>query len=105
MRKFLVVLGLLGGCALFTGEKVKVKPGAYVLDVRSPGEFAEGHLKGAVNIPVDELEATLPSMPPDRNREIAVYCRNGSCSARARGVLLKAGYARVEDLGGLSNLK
>ena len=105
MRKFLVVLALLRGCAHSTGEKVLLKPGAYVLDVRSPGEFAEGHLKGAVNIPVDELEATLPSMPTDRNRQIAVYCRNGLCSARARGVLLKAGFAKVEDLGGLPNLK
>lgn len=105
MFKSIVVMVLVSACAHPSGATVEVKPGAYVLDVRSPGEFAEGHLKGAVNVPVDELEATLPSLPTDRNRDLAVYCRNGLCSARARSVLLKAGFAKVEDLGGLSNLK
>ena len=73
--------------------------------MRTPGEFAEGHVAGAVNVPVQELEATLASLPIDRNREIVVYCRSGARSSRARNVLLKAGYSKVEDLGGMSNWK
>ena len=107
MPKFALVLLLLGGCAhpTLTGEQAhaKVTQGAFLLDVRSPGEFAEGHLAGAVNVPVNELEATLASLPVDRNKEIVVYCRSGLRSSRARTILLKAGYSKVEDLGGMSN--
>lgn len=107
MPRLGLVLMLLAGCAhpTLTGElaHAKVAQGAFLLDVRSPGEFAEGHLAGAVNVPVNELEATLASLPVDRNREIVVYCRSGMRSSRARAILLKAGYSKVEDLGGMSN--
>ena len=105
----LLSLVLLAGCAhpTLTGEEAhgRVNQGAFLLDVRSPGEFADGHLAGAVNVPVQELEATLGSLPVDRNREIVVYCRSGMRSSRARGILLKAGFSKVEDLGGMSNWK
>jgi rhodanese-related sulfurtransferase len=100
---------LLVGCAhpTITGAvaQERVKQGAFLLDVRSPAEFAEGHLPGAVNVPVQELEATMASLPADRSREIVVYCRSGLRSSKARGLLLKAGFAKVEDLGGMSNWK
>ena len=110
---WLVAVALLStplcGCAHppITGEAAheRVKLGAFLLDVRSPGEFAEGHLAGAVNVPVNELEATMASLPADRRREIVVYCRSGMRSARARTLLLKAGFTKVEDLGGMSNWK
>lgn len=113
MSKFFTALAL-SGCLLsacahptVTGDAAHalVKDGAFLLDVRSPGEFAEGHLAGAVNVPVSELEATLASLPADRSRQIVVYCRSGLRSARARALLLKAGFPRVEDLGGMSNWK
>lgn len=107
--KFALALLLLMACAhpTITGvlAHVKVSQGAFLLDVRSPGEFAEGHVQGAVNVPVNELEATLGSLPVDRNREIVVYCRSGLRSSRARTILLKAGYSKVEDVGGMSNWK
>jgi phage shock protein E len=110
MRNILVVSCLfIAACAhpTVTGEAAQglVKEGAFLLDVRSPGEFAEGHLAGAVNVPVQELEATLASLPTDRNRQIVVYCRSGMRSSRARNVLLKAGFSKVDDLGGMSNWK
>ena len=109
LAAFALALLLLAGCAhpTLSGEEAqaRVKQGAFLLDVRSPGEFAEGHLAGAVNVPVQELEATLSSLPVDRNREIVVYCRSGMRSSRARGILLKAGDSKVEDLGGMSNWK
>ncbi len=101
--KFALSLLLFTACAhpTITGvlADVKVSQGSFLLDVRSPGEFAEGHGRGAVNVPLNELEATLASLPVDRNREIVVCCR----SSRARTILLKAGYSKVEDLDGRSN--
>lgn len=103
----IVVAATFSGCAhpTISGEAAQalVKDGAFLLDVRSPGEFAEGHIAGAVNIPVQELESSLGSLPVDRNRPIVVYCRSGARSSRAKNVLLKAGFARVENLGGMSN--
>lgn len=76
--------------------KARVKKGAFLLDVRSPGEFAEGHLAGAVNVPVNELEATLQSLPTDRNRDVLLY--GGPLRSKARVVLLRAGFAKIEDV-------
>ena len=74
----------------------RVKRGAFLLDVRSPGAFAEGHLPGAVNVPVNELEATLSSLPTDRNRELLLY--GGPLRSKARVVLSRAGFAKLEDV-------
>lgn len=91
----------VGGAA----AQALVTDGAILLDVRSPGEFSEGHLPGAINVPVQELEATLGTISADRSRPIIVYCRSGVRSARARALLLEAGYTQVEDLGARSNWK
>lgn len=76
-------------------------PGGLILDVRSREEFAVGHVKGALNVPIDELEARISECGP-RQRPIAVYCRSGRRSAVAVQVLLRAGFAAVTDLGGIA---
>lgn len=110
MKRLVLVVALgFAGCAhpTVSGEAARalVDRGALLVDVRSPAEFAEGHLPGAINVPVQELEATVDSLSANRGRQIVVYCRSGVRSARARRALLKAGFAQVEDLGGLSNWK
>ena len=95
-----LALGLfLTGCAHSTISPElaaqRVKAGAYLLDVRSPAEFAQGHLAGARNVPVEELEGTLSSLPVDRNREILLVGARGS---RAREILRRAGFARIESV-------
>lgn len=69
-----------------------------VLDVRTPGEFAEGHIDGAINIPYDQLHARLADVP--RDKDIVLYCRTGRRSDIAAGVLLDNGYTRVSHLEG-----
>lgn len=78
-----------------------VAQGAVLLDVRTPGEFASGHLPGAVNIPVDELPRRVAEVGP-KERAVVVYCRSGARSGRAASVLRAEGYARVEDIGAMS---
>lgn len=75
-----------------------VAEGATLLDVRTAQEFAAGHLDGAVNIPVDQVEARLPEIP--RDRPVVVYCRSGARSRNAASVLRRSGYD-VEDLGSI----
>lgn len=78
-----------------------VAEGAVLLDVRSPEEFADRHLDGALNIPVQTLAVRLADLP-DKQRPIVVYCRSGARSARAAELLRQAGYASVHDLGPMS---
>ena len=85
-----------------SGAKEAMAAGAMLLDVRTPAEFSEGHLKGAVNIPVDDLAAKISAVGP-KDKPIVVYCRSGKRSARAKGMLKDAGYEKVFDLGAMSN--
>ena len=92
-----------GGPTISSDEaKALVKQGALLLDVRTAGEFASGHVEGAVNVPVQELEARLPA---EKDRAVVIYCQSGRRSAAAREMLLKAGFAKVFDLGAMSNWK
>lgn len=81
--------------------KQLVEAGAHLLDVRSPGEFSGGHIPGARNIPVHELGARVAELGPDKERPVVVYCASGMRSASAASTLKRAGFARVEDLGGM----
>lgn len=78
-----------------------VEGGALLLDVRTPGEFAGGHLPSAVNVPVGELGGRLGSLAP-KDRAVVVYCASGVRSAVAAGVLRDAGFSTVKNLGAMS---
>ena len=84
------------------GKKARalVAEGALLLDVRSPQEFAAGHIDGAKNIPVDELPRRIAGLDPAT--PIVVYCQSGMRSARAKKALQAAGL-RVSDLGSRLN--
>jgi rhodanese-related sulfurtransferase len=77
-----------------------VAAGARLVDVRSPAEFAAGHLPGAVNVPVAELPRRLGELEP-RDRAIVVYCHTGARAARAAHALRSAGFSSVHDLGAM----
>jgi phage shock protein E len=78
-----------------------VAEGARLVDVRSPAEFAGGHLPGAINIPVDFIEQRAGEIGP-KTTPVVVYCASGGRSAYARTVLLKQGFSEVVNLGPMS---
>jgi phage shock protein E len=69
-----------------------------LVDVRTPQEFAEGHLKGAKNIPLDSLEARLGELAKDQ--PLALYCRSGRRSATALGLVHARGFEQAQHLEG-----
>lgn len=72
-----------------------------LLDVRTQEEFDQGHLNGAVCLPVDTLlDGDLSVLLPDKKAPVVVYCRTGSRSAQAAQVLSELGYENVTDLAG-----
>jgi rhodanese-related sulfurtransferase len=70
-----------------------------LIDVRTPEEFANGHIGGATNIAVDTLAQHLSEIPKDQ--PVVVYCQSGKRSARAAQILTEAGYSQVYDLGSI----
>ncbi len=80
------------------------KEGAIILDVRSPQEYQEGHIDGAVLIPEYELRITAKEMLKDKKQVIVVYCPSGFRSKRAQRLLNYMGYENVYNLyKGLEN--
>lgn len=84
------------------GPKINMKEliesGAIILDVRSKAEYAGGHVKGSLNIPVNELAANLKKLK-DKDKPIITCCASGMRSAAARGILTDAGYTNVHNGG------
>jgi rhodanese-related sulfurtransferase len=77
-----------------------VAGGALLVDVRTPTEFAEGHIQGAKNIPLQELAQRTDEFG-EKGREIVLYCRSGARSSQAKTQLEQGGYHAVHNLGGM----
>lgn len=78
-----------------------VQAGARLIDVRTPSEFAAGHIPGALNIPLQQLDSRLTELQPT-DRPVVLYCRSGNRSGSAARLLKNAGFAAVHDLGAMS---
>lgn len=76
--------------------KVDVKK-AFLVDVRTPGEFAEGSAKGAVNIPLNEVAQRLAEFKG--KQQIVVFCRTGNRSSQAEAILNENGFTNVVNGG------
>ena len=84
-----------------------VAEGALLLDVRTPDEYADRHIDGALNFPVDELSSRADDLAKlsgnDRKKPIVVYCGTGKRAARAKALLTSQGYEAVTNLGGIDD--
>lgn len=81
-----------------------VQQGALILDVRSKGEYAGGHIKGSINISVDTLNNNLNKLK-NKEQTIITCCASGMRSASAKNILKSHGYMHVHNGGGWSSLK
>jgi len=80
-----------------------IKQGAIILDVRSKGEYAGGHIKGSINISVDALKNNLGKLKKDK--PIITCCASGMRSASAKSILKANGFNEVYNGGGWSSLQ
>ncbi|OXR99938.1 hypothetical protein AMR44_15680 [Shewanella algae] len=83
----------------------KVAQGAMLVDVRTPEEYAEGHLPEAVNIPFEQIAEAFAKQGIAKDTPVVVYCRSGRRSGIAKESLEKAGYQEVYNGGGYDGLK
>ncbi len=75
-------------------------PGTIVLDVRTPAEYASGHLPQATNIDIEGADFANKIAELDKNATYAVYCHSGSRSGSALDQMTAAGFSHVYDLAG-----
>lgn len=75
-----------------------LEQGAILLDVRSPQEFAEGHMENAISLPEYEIKGKADNILPNKSQLIIVYCSTGHRSEKAQKILEKLGYEKVYNL-------
>jgi len=81
-----------------------IEKGAVIVDVRTKGEYAGGHVKGSLNIPLDQLRSNLKKFK-DKDQPIITCCASGMRSASARGILKGAGFTNVHNGGSWMSVK
>lgn len=92
---------LFGGSTIDLKELVR--KGAQIIDVRSPAEFQSGHIKGAINIPLQSLEKSLTKIK--RDKPVITCCASGMRSASAKSILKSKGFNDVHNGGGWTALR
>lgn len=101
----LLLLAGLAGCVANISQQDLLKQlqagsPLLVLDVRTPGEYREGHVPGAVNISVFDFRSRFEQLDPPKDKPIVVICEHGPRSSFAGFMLKSAGYANVLELDG-----
>ena len=120
MRKlipFFLSLLLLAGCAAPAESEasyrqvsmdeaiamMEEKNDYFILDVRTPEEFAEKHIPDAINIPNETIGTEEIPELPDKEQLILVYCRSGNRSKQASEKLVRLGYTNIVEFGGIND--
>lgn len=114
----LMLISLLVGCndgnnknvyEQITPDEAKAlmdsEEGYIILDVRTPEEFAERHIEGAILIPDYEIGEKAESILTDKEQLILVYCRSGRRSKNAANELATLGYTNIKEFGGINDWK
>ena len=81
-------------------DRINTGNAPFILDVRSTGEYANGHIPGAVNIPYRQLHDRLSELMAYQEQEIVVHCQVGPRADIARSILSAAGFVRIHELEG-----
>ena len=118
MKRVAIVLAvlLLAGCAA-PAEEISYRQinmdeaitmmgeesGYVILDVRTPEEFADKHIPGAINIPNEAIGTEEIPELPDKDQLILVYCRSGNRSKQASEKLVALGYTNIVEFGGIND--
>ncbi len=74
----------------------------YIIDVRTLSEYKSGHIKNAINVPLDNID-TISQYVSSKEDKVIVYCQSGNRSREASFKLLELGYQNVFDLGGIQD--
>ena len=82
------------------GMEEMIKAGTIIVDVRSPQEYREGHIDGAILLPEYDIKRNANLILKNKDETILVYCTSGNRSKKAQKELNKMGYSKVYNLAG-----
>lgn len=118
--KHIMLLAILGAALLLTGciggqakaayrrvsaeeaqQIMKNESGYQIVDVRTPEEYASGHIPNAICIPNESIGKQPPAELSDKKQLLLIYCRSGRRSKEAANKLVELGYENVVDFGGI----
>ena len=118
--KHIMLLAILGAALLLTGciggqskaayrrvsaeeaqQIMKNESGYQIVDVRTPEEYASGHIPNAICIPNESIGKQPPAELSDKKQLLLIYCRSGRRSKEATNKLVELGYENVVDFGGI----
>lgn len=85
-------------------EEYKAEKMGILLDVREPSEYADGHIKGSVNLPLQRIIG-IEKIADDKSLPLYVHCLSGGRSGQAVAALKKMGYENVKNIGGISSYR
>ncbi|MFW2422019.1 MAG: rhodanese-like domain-containing protein [Porticoccaceae bacterium] len=71
-----------------------------IIDVRTPAEWAEGHLESAIHLELNVFVEGIAAIAPDKEQQIYLYCRSGNRSGQAKDYMTQIGYTNVTNAGG-----
>jgi phage shock protein E len=98
-----VLLGVTAGlAACSSAEPVELTQDTVIIDVRTPGEFATGHLEGAINIDVQSPDFAAQVMELDKDGEYFIYCRSGNRSGQAIAQMNQMGFSDMDNGGSVA---
>ena len=81
-------------------QRIKAKHAQLILDVRSPEEYKEGHVPGAINIPYDQIDSRLAEIGSYKNKDVVLYCVSGGRAEKAANILQSAGFSKLQHVDG-----
>ena len=102
VRNSMSIFSFFGGGANINEGVAEAREtsGAVLVDVREADEYASGHIKDAVNVPLSDIER-ISSVVADRTVPLFLYCASGARSARAEKALKQMGYTNIHNIGGI----
>lgn len=113
LNGFIACVPLITGCSPLDSELDGIKSisardaasmfttrNAVIVDVREDGEWAEGHIAGAIHIPLSQLDKRLPELAQYKSRSVIMQCRSGKRSAKATLIAKAAGFSKVLNMDG-----
>ncbi|WP_374515561.1 rhodanese-like domain-containing protein [Niveibacterium sp.] len=102
-RGFLQSLLVCAGAALWASAVFAAAP--VVIDVRTPEEFAAGHVEGAMNVPYEQIGGRIAALAPGKDTPVVLYCKSGRRAGIALQTLREMGYSKVENFGGFEDAR
>lgn len=86
-------------------ERLSSGDSVFLIDVRSPEEYSEIHIRNSISLPLDQIKSKMSKIVKDKDAEVLVYCHSGMRASTACEIMAQLGYTNVSNMGGITTWK